>query len=229
MQSRILIVQVTKMNRKNYLKTRIVHIEWEMFQKVTNIGGRASCQEDYTTFRINRHSQAESLSEAALESYLEDLEKAKGQGRNLLSEKYARMMASTSPSEYERLKHLLPPLEKDILSLVDQIACIVIEWQQEMAKKYARIMKRGRPIFSSQDTLNVTSFETYLQGELFTYSKKTLEHVYNDYLKLKSENINGFEIILDYMTKQYGYASLEAAEHGMSPEQKGQTTKPEPK
>ena len=211
------------------MKTRIVHIEWEMFQKVTNIGGRASCQDDYPTFKINRLSQAESWFEPALESYLEDLEKAESQGRNLLSEKYARMMASTSPSEYERLKHLLPPLEEDILSLVDKIAYIVIEWRQEMTKKYARIIKRGRPFYSSEDTLNVTSFETYLRGELFTYSKKTLAHVYNGYLKLKSENINGFEIILDYMIKQYGYASLEEAERGMSPEQKGQAIKPEPK
>ena len=206
------------MSRKEYLKNRIVHLEWEMFQKVTNIGGRASCQEDYPTFKINRLSQAESWSEPALESYLEDLERAENQGRNLLSEKYARMMAHTSPSEYEHLKHLLPPLEEGALSLVDKIADIVIEWEQEMAKKYANLIKQGRPIYSSQDTFQVTSLETYLRGELSTYSKRTLALVYDSYLKLKSENINGSEIILDYMTKQYGYSSLEQAEHGIVPE-----------
>ena len=39
----------------------------------------------------------------------------------------------------------------------------------------------------------------------------TLELVYEDYLTRKSENINGSEIILEHMIKQYGYGSLEQA------------------
>ncbi len=203
------------MNRKEHLITEIVNLEWEMFQNVKGIGGRASCQDDYHTFSVNRVSQAQSWSEPALESYLEDLENAKNQGRNLLSEKYGRMMASTSKSEYESIKHLLPPLEDGILALVERIVGIVLGWEQEMVEKYPNLVQRGRPIYSSQDTLNVTSMETYLRGELLTYSKKTLSLLYENYLEKKTANINGSEIILGYMIKRYGYASLEEANRNL--------------
>ena len=209
------------MSRKDHLITRIVTLEWELFQNVKNSGGRASCQDDHATFKINRLSQAQSWSEPALESYLEDLENAKNQGRNLLSEKYGRMMASTSKSDYESIKHLLPPLEDEIHPLVKKIVNIVIDWGQELVKKYPNLVQRGRPLNSFQDTADVTSLETYLRGELLTYSKKTLALLYDHYQKLKTGDINGFEIIMDYMIKQYGYTSLEQANIRMErPEQR---------
>ena len=36
----------------------IIGSEWNMFQEVSNIGGKALCQEDLETFRIMRFSQA---------------------------------------------------------------------------------------------------------------------------------------------------------------------------
>lgn len=103
------------MTRKEDLVARIVEIEWKMFQNVPNIGGRAACQEDLNTFEIMRSSQAMSWSEAALESYLGDLTEAEKNGRNLPAEKYARMMKSTSPLEYARIEHLIPPLNLKLL------------------------------------------------------------------------------------------------------------------
>jgi hypothetical protein len=199
------------MGRKKDIISSIIDLEWKMFQNVKNTGGKASCQEDYHTFRINRLSQAQSWSDPALESYLNDLKKAEKDGRNLLSEKYARMMASTSPSEYKQIAHLLPPLDSEALSFADKIVAIAMEWEEALADKYPHIVKRGRPIHSSQDTLFVTSVETYLRGELLTYSKKTLELVYENYLIQHSKNINGSEIILEHLIKQYGYSSLEQA------------------
>jgi len=189
----------------------IVDREWQMFKNVNNIGGRASCQDDYATFLINRMGQAESWSEQTLESYLSDLETAEKDGRNLLSEKYARMMASTSPAEYNKIVHMLPKISDDALSMVDQIVYVVLEWEMELANRYPNIIQRGRPLFSSQDTPTVTSLETYLRGELMTYSVKTLELYFENVRRLKSENINGSELILEFTVKQYGYSSLRQA------------------
>ena len=199
------------MSEREEIISRIIEMEWKMFQDVQNVGGRASCQEDFGTFRINRISQAEGWSELALKSYLNDLEIAEKECRNLLSEKYARMMESTSPSEYERIAHHLPPLDDEIINLADRIVQIVIEWEQELADKYPHIVKRGRPLRSSHDTVFITSVETYLRGELFTYSKTTLEQIYDDYQEKRIQNINGSEIILEHMVKEYGYTSLEHA------------------
>ena len=93
---------------KEEIIAKIIAIEWKMFQDVPNIGGTAPCQEERQTFEIMRLSQAASWSEEALASYLDDLTEALKQERNLMTEKYARMMESTSPAEYARIEHLVP-------------------------------------------------------------------------------------------------------------------------
>jgi hypothetical protein len=189
----------------------IVEAEWKMFQDVPNIGGRAACQDDLKTFRIMRAGQSASWSDAMLESYLDDLNDAKRSGRNLLTEKYARMMRSTSPSEYARIEHLLQPIDPEAIELIEQIVKIVLEWEQELLEKYPYIVKRGRPLFSREDSIGVTSMETYLRGELSTYSIRTLASYLDHIQKEQSENVNGSAITLLYMIKQYGYDSLEEA------------------
>ena len=189
----------------------IIAIEWKMFQGVPNIGGTAPCQEEQQTFEIMRMSQAASWSEAALESYLADLTEAQKQGRNLMTEKYARMMKSTSPEEYARIEHLVPHVDPEVFLLIEKIAMIVLDWEEELFRKYPLVLRRGRPIRSSSDTLFVTSLETYLKGELATFSLKTLKLYYEHLLKEQSENINGSEITLTQTIKQYGFHSLEEA------------------
>ena len=127
------------MNERENLIDRIIEIEWKMFQGVSNIGGRASCQEDLKTFQIMRSSQAASWSEEALESYLDDLKNAESAGRNLLSEKYARMMLSTSLAEYARIEHLLPPVPPGALDLIERIVAIVLEWEKELLGNFPHI------------------------------------------------------------------------------------------
>ena len=62
----------------------IVEEEWRQFQKVNNQGGRASCQDDWKTFYIRRKSQFLVWPQEILDSYYDDLCKAREEGRNLL-------------------------------------------------------------------------------------------------------------------------------------------------
>ena len=71
---------------------RIIDREWQMFQKVENIGGRASCQDDFETFYIMRFSQYGGWSDEMVDLYLSFAADSFRLGRNLVSEKYARMM-----------------------------------------------------------------------------------------------------------------------------------------
>jgi len=189
----------------------MVEAEWKMFQDVPNIGGRASCQDDYKTFRIMRASQAAGWSEETLESYIEDLKEAESSGRNLLTEKYARMMQSTSPSEYATIEHLLPQVDPGAVALIEQIVSIVLGWERELHERYPSILRRGRPLLSTEDSFMVTSVETYLKGELATYSTRTLELYLAHTRQQQSKSVNGSAITLLNMMKQYGFNSLEEA------------------
>lgn len=204
------------MDRKTQLVDAVVGSEWEMFRNVSNAGGKASCQESPETFGIMRAAQLANWSEAVLESYLHDLQDAGRGGRNLLTEKYARMMESTSPAEYARIAHRLPVIAPRALELIARIVPIVLDWEVALVGKYPNIMNRGRPIFSSQDGPRVTSLETYLKGELATYSIRTLELYLANVEQQLAEGTNGSEVILASTTKQYGYASLQEAEERLA-------------
>jgi len=199
------------MNKQDLIDT-IIASEWEMFHDINNINGKASCQNDPTTFKIMRQSQAISWSVPALESYLDDLINAKQDGRNLLTEKYARMMKITSPLEYERIEHLLPPLDQSIVPIIDEIVEMMITWEIEFAQRYPTVTRRLRPVSSVDDQSFVTSLDTYIRGELETYSSKTLDLYHKHLCQQKSINVNVVEVILEYTVQQYGYSSLQDAD-----------------
>lgn len=200
------------MSSKDDLIARIVQAEWEMFQQVPNAGGLAGCQQNYGTFRIMRTSQAASWSETLLESYLDDLASAQRDGRNLLTEKYARMMASTSPREYAAFASVLPALEPAVLRTIDTIVEIVLAWEADLSNRFPHILQRGRPIHASGDRPGTTSVETYLRGELASYSQQTLTRYLDHVRAQKLAGINGSELTLSHTVRSYGYPSLAAAE-----------------
>lgn len=198
-------------NPREELVEDVVEREWEMFRRVPNRGGKASCQESPKTFSIMRAAQLASWSDALLESYLTDLKDAALAGRNLLTEKYGHMMRSTAPGEYARIASLLPAVTPRALDLIARIAPIVLAWEVTLAGTYPGIVAKGRPIFSSDDGPQVTSLETYLKGELATYSIRTLELYLTHVEQQRAEGVNGCEITLACTTRQYGYASLQEA------------------
>jgi hypothetical protein len=198
------------------LISAVVAAEWRMHQAVPSIGGRVACQEDFRTFEINRSSQVLGWSEACLESYLQDLRLAEKQERNLQTEKYARMMESTSPAEYALIQHLLPAVDPAALAVIEEIVNVAIGWAEEVAQKYPYLMARGRPLRSSADSRFTTSIETYLRSELAVYSLSTLRLYRDNILEQKANNVNGSEITLRQTVKRYGFESLQEANERIS-------------
>jgi hypothetical protein len=190
----------------------IVDAEWILFDLVENEGGRASCQDDEQTFRIMRGSQFSGWDEQMLESYFEDLLVAASEGRNLLEEKYAYMMESTDPEIFAEMKDQLPAISDGKRVLIEQIVATSLKWQDETFQKYPKIASRGRTMTSDTDGTYNASFETYLRGELSTYSEQTLTAyaLHTQELLARGENLD--LIILDATMRQYGFASIDEAE-----------------
>lgn len=190
----------------------ILDMEWEMFHAVQGIDGPASCQEDRDTFEVMRSSQLLAWTEEIAESYLDDLKRAKAAGRNLMTEKYARMMEYTSPCEFRRIAPNLPALDKHAMPLIERLSHMSVGWMEELAAKYPHVGAQGRPIRNSGDSAHTPSFETYNRGELATYSVKTLRLLEEHYLKMTAAGTSPAEVILRNAVARYGYASLEQAE-----------------
>ena len=194
------------------LAGEIARIEFEAFDKVHNEGGRASCQNDWPTFSIMRKSQYLTWNGHMLRQYLYDFRREYNRGHNMIEEKYARMMESTAPERYEELKAHFPELPPEKKAIIEQICGIQVGWMEEFAAEYPALADNARSIHSYEDNPFDTSYETYLRGELGTYSDKMLE-LYGRYIvEYARAGKNLARDIMGNSVRMYGYESIEEAE-----------------
>lgn len=197
---------------KDRLIQKLVLLEWHAFDKTENRGGRADCQDDWNTFSIMRKSQYMTWSIPMLQSFIDDFERANERGWNLITEKYARMMESTAPEEYEQIKDSLPGIPADKKQIIEEIVKIQVGFMEECAEKYPKAASNARSIHTSEDSLWNTSYETYLRGELSTYSDRTLELYGRFITELCRQGKNLAVMTLSNTAVLYGYESLEDLE-----------------
>ena len=202
------------MNKEEII-VEILEREWIFFHMANNKGGRAECQDNREEFIIMRKSQWETFPLNILESYLEDLKNAKEKRQNIVVEKYARMMEYSVPSEYEMIKDFLPKISFKKKETVDEIVKIYLNWEKDVIKKYPKLTSNARPLYSKDDTPDSASIETYLRGELYSYSEKTL-NLYYEYINeciRKNKNL-ALENIKNIVLKK-GFLSLGEAEESL--------------
>ena len=157
------------------LVEEVIRREWDQFQRTENEGGRASCQGNWPMFHQMRASQFMTWPEDLLRSYLDDLDEANRVDRNLVTEKYARMMASTAPDEYrERIEPFIPRLSDERVARQERVIAVQVAWARDFRGHYPRLGAAMRVLTTAEDTPEDTSFETYLRGELGTYSDRTM-------------------------------------------------------
>ncbi len=197
---------------KAALVSELVSLEWEAFDKVKNEGGRADCQDDWNTFSIMRKSQYYTWTEEMLKSYISDFHRANDRGWNLITEKYGRMMESTAPYKFFEMKESFPEIPEMKKEIIEEIVKIQVGWMEEFAKEYPKAASNARSIHTSEDTPYNTSYETYLRGELSTYSDETLDLYGRFIAQLCRENKNLAKMIMANTAFLYGYASLDELE-----------------
>jgi hypothetical protein len=168
-------------NREELLN-KIIEIELRMFEQVRT-SEPSLCKERPETFRVMRGMTHSVLSTRTLQSYLQDLQKAKAEGRNLLTEKYARM------------DNRIPPIKTN--RLIDDIVKIESRWMRELSQKYPHSFKGESG-----------SFELYFSSELETYSDETLKLYFDDISRAEKKGTNLAEEGYTKLFQQIGYSSI---------------------
>jgi hypothetical protein len=174
-----------KGNRKELLDN-IIKFELDMFEQVRT-SEPSLCKDRPETFRVMRGMTHSVLSTETLESYLGDLQKAKAEGRDLLTEKYARMDNRIAPLKTSRL--------------IDEIVKLESRWMRELSQKYPQSFRGGSG-----------SFELYLSSELKTYSDETLKLYFGDISRAEKEGRNLAEERYTKLAQQIGYGSIHEME-----------------
>ncbi len=169
------------------LLKKIISIELRMFMTVQT-SGPTTCQEQPEAFKLTRKAGFYVLSHETLESYINDLQEAMEENRNLIELKYAR------------IDGLIPPLSDN--PLIEKIVEVEGRWLKELEKKYPSTF-RGRADFATG---------VYLRSELETYSDRTLELYYKDICQALAEGRNLTAERYTYLFKQIGYNSIEDME-----------------
>jgi len=172
------------MNRTDLIE-RIIELELDMFERVRT-AEPALCQEKPETFKSMRAMTHSALSEGTLESYLDDLERAVAEGKNLLTLKYAR------------IERKIPPLKED--PMIGAIVDIEDGWMQQLAERYPHVVKGG------------PGFGTYLASELETFSDRTLGLYFRDVSEADKAGRNLAEERYDWLFARIGYGSIAEAE-----------------
>lgn len=195
------------------LVEEVIRREWDQFQRTENEGGRASCQGNWPMFHQMRASQFMTWPEDLLRSYLDDLDEANRVGRNLVTEKYARMMASTAPDEYrERIEPFIPRLSDERVARQERVIAVQVAWARNFRGRYPKLGAAMRVLTTAEDTPEDTSFETYLRGELGTYSDRTMALYEAMVEDLQAAGRNLTEQTVANTVRLGGFADLEEAE-----------------
>ena len=193
------------MQDKRELVTKIIQGEWEMFRAVNDQAdtdpltrNRPSCRDYPEEFRLHRTSKLLAWSKATLESYLEDITRARENGINLMTYKYARM------------DNLIPC--ENTSPFIDLITAALMGWQKQFIDAYPAIMTGARGLKGPKPGTDWASFENYLRCELETYSEKTLGLLLADIDTMRAEGKSMSEEIYTYLVQEKGYKSLDDAE-----------------
>lgn len=184
---------------KKALIQAVVKAEWQMFQRVKS-AKPVACQQSPEQFKRIRVSLFSTWSEALLASYLNDLEQARDQGRNLLMEKYARMddmLGAQNPHP-----------------MVAPIVTIEHQWQGEIESCYPALYRRVCRKSTERD--DGSDFSKYLKSELETYSPQTIKLYFSHINEAHRDNNNLALQALDYLVRSNGFTDIKHAEETLS-------------
>ncbi len=199
---------------KKELIDAILEKEWPMFHNV-NGENRTDCQNDLPVFQIMRRAQYDAWSPEALACYLEDVSAAEAENRNLVREKYIRMMEKTDPQGYAAFCGELPEVPEEKRALCAAIWEKMLVQTERMREDFPLLALGGRVLRASEERDGWPSVETYQTCELLTYSEATLRALLAEIERLEAEGKDFVFMVQENTVLGQGFRSMKEAERAM--------------
>lgn len=155
----------------------ILNLEWNFFDKVKHLNGRAYCQDDSYMFIVMRLAQHLLFSYETRFSILNDYKKMKVTGVNPIEGKYARMMKYTDEELYKEFLDKLPDISPIKRQIIIDIIQIFEKNLNELEEKLPVTIKKSRPKENKDKAISSLS---YFYAELTFFSYKTLRLMKED-------------------------------------------------
>lgn len=152
--------------------SQLVSLEWELFDRVEGLDGRATCQDNARSFFVYRLAQYLAFPFGFAHLALDDVKRLAAAGRNPVEEKYARMMAATDPDRFQAvLVHKLPPVSPVRACALRDVECAL--------QPFVRAASNAAPTASAHARVETSlpqrvSAVDYLVGEVAPYSLRTV-------------------------------------------------------
>ena len=170
--------------QRNEIMQRIIDLETEMFMSVN--AEEAVPANTIPAFKEMRRMTYSVLSDKTVALWLCDLETAKKDGRNVMTEKYAL------------IGDQIPTLRDN--PQIERIVDIEEKWMNELAFKYPHAVKRERA--------NAELFRKYALCELQTWSPAAVNSYFEDIKKAMEEGRNLAEERYDNLYQNIGKGRL---------------------
>ena len=184
-----ILYNVETYNKKLEIAMKITEIEFSMHKALNAYGGVQECQTNISYYYNMRISQHINMSLEFLNSYLSDLEYARDNNISLPFIKYAFMEEFTDNKLYQEAKKYLPTISEKRRKLQEAIISLQIEMLQKYQKTNSDYLKM-RTIYSSTDSINNASYETYLRAELSSYSENSVLEYAKELTRLSKRKEN---------------------------------------
>ena len=110
----------------------------------------------------------------------------------------------------------MPVLSRQRIAQQEHIIVQQLTWARDFKDRYPRLGQKMRTLTTDGDSPENTSFETYLRGELGTYSERTLD-LYGIFIEsCIKKGINLTEQAIGWTVRIAGFPNLADAENAES-------------
>ena len=101
------------------------------------------------------------------------------------------------------------PLSAFFRGLIHYILREELRWEAQLYRQYPRLRKKGAPLYQIHTPRPDISFELSIQGELYTYSRLTLQTLLAYITQLRTRQRNFNKMVWQNICRISGYAYLQ--------------------